>query len=96
MYNMSRKSKAKPARRRAGPSEAVGTAEFRANLAKYLKQASTGRPVLVQERGRSAYVLSRLEEEPPPSIVGCMRERTDYSAGAVVNAREQWRAGEMP
>lgn len=93
---MSRATRAKPTRRRAGHSEAVGTAEFRANLAKYLKQARTGRPVLVQERGRSAYVLSSLEDEPPSSIVGCMRERTEYFTGAVVNAGEQWRAGDMP
>lgn len=93
---MKRTGKAEPSRRSTAHSEAVGTAEFRANLAKYLKQASAGRPVLVQERGRSAYVLSRLESELPPSIVGCMRERTQYSAGAVVNASEQWRAGDMP
>jgi prevent-host-death family protein len=97
MYNMTRSARAKFARRHLpGPSEAVGTAEFRANLAKYLRQARTGRPVLIQERGRSAYVLSRLDEVPPSSIVGCMRERTECSSGVVVNAREQWRAGDMP
>lgn len=52
--------------------------------------------MVVQERGRSAYVLSKLEDEPIPSIFGCMRERTEYVAGTVVNADEQWCAGAMP
>lgn len=89
-------AKPKAVRRRVAGSDTVGTAEFRANLAKYLKQASAGRPVIVQERGRDAYVLSKLEEAPPASIVGCMRERTEYTSGEVVNASERWRAGAMP
>ena len=95
--HMSRAVKAKSTRRRrAAHSEAVGTAEFRANLAKYLRQAGAGRPVIVQERGRNAYVLTKVEDERPESILGCMRERTEYAAGEVVNAAEQWRAGTMP
>jgi prevent-host-death family protein len=95
---VSRTAKPKAGRRRRAPvhAEAVGTAEFRANLAKYLKQASAGRPVIVQGRGRSAYVLSKLEDAAPPSIVGCMRERTEYAAREVVNASEQWRSGAIP
>lgn len=97
MYMMSRVAKPKStSRRTTGQTEAVGTAEFRANLAKYLKEASAGRPVIVQERGRPAYVLSKLEAEAPTSIVGCMRERTEYVAGAVVSAAERWRAGALP
>lgn len=96
MYIMNRSAKSKPARRRqVKDSESVGTAEFRAKLAKYFQQANAGRPVIIRERARSAYVLSRLEEVPPPSIVGCMRERTELS-GDVVNANEPWRPGDLP
>lgn len=77
-------------------AERVGAAEFRGNLAKYLKQASAGRPVIIQERGRSAYVLVKLEDESPPSIFGCMSERTEYVVGTVVNAAERWSPGAMP
>lgn len=93
---MTRPGKAQTVRRSAAALEAVGVAEFRANLAKYLKQASVGRRVIVRERGRRAYVLSSLEEEAAPSIVGCMRERTELGNGEVVNALESWRAGPMP
>jgi prevent-host-death family protein len=94
---MSRIAKAKP----KGPistshAQRVGAAEFRGNLAKYLKQAKAGTPVIIQERGRSAYVLSRFEEGPKLSAFGCMRERTQYTAGAVVNASEPWPPGGMP
>lgn len=74
----------------------VGVAEFRGNLAKYLKQAKAGTPVIIQERGRSAYVLLKFEEGAKASAFGCMRERTQYGAGAVVNAGESWPPGRMP
>ena len=74
----------------------VGAAEFRGNLAKYLKQAKAGTPVIIQERGRSAYVLLKFEDAPPASAFGCMRERTEYVAGEVVNANETWAPGVMP
>jgi prevent-host-death family protein len=77
-------------------AERVGVAEFRGNLAKYLKQASAGRPVIIQERGRGACVLLALEDEPAPSIFGCMKDRTAYVCGAVVNAAERWPSGGMP
>jgi prevent-host-death family protein len=78
-------------------AERVGSAEFRGNLAKYLKRAKSGRPVIIQERGRSAYVLVRFEEEDAAPAFGCMRERTEYAAGTVLNAtRESWSAGGMP
>jgi hypothetical protein len=76
-------------------AEHVGTTEFRGNLAKYLKQASAGRPVIIQERGRDAYILLKFEDEPP-SIFGCMRERTEYVSGTIVNAVESWSPGLMP
>lgn len=77
-------------------AERVGAAEFRGNLAKYLKQAKSGRPVIIQERGRSAYVLLKFEEEASMLAFGCMRERTEYTAGAIVNADEPWAPGAMP
>lgn len=89
------KSKA-PAPSSLERADRVGTAEFRGNLAKYLKQVSAGRPVVIQERGRSAFVLLKLEEEPLPSVFGCMRHRTEIAAGAVVNAAERWSAGGIP
>ena len=94
---MGRVTKPKPTHRQpVGASDAVGTAELRANLAKYLARASAGRPVIIQDRGRRAFIISKLEEEAPRSVFGCMRERTEYVAGAVVNAGEPWRAGAMP
>lgn len=51
--------------------------------------------MIVQEHGRNAYLLTKLEETPPPSIVGCMRERTDCAAGEVVNASEPWDPGPL-
>lgn len=90
---MRRAAKRKP--ERSNHAERVGTAEFRANLAKYLKQASSGQPVIIQERGRSAYILSRFEE-PPPSVFGCMGGRTEYVAGTVVHGNERWSGGDMP
>lgn len=77
-------------------AERVGSAKFRGNLAKYLKQVKSGRPVVIEERGRSAYVLLKFEEEESTSVFGCMRERTDYAAGTVVNAAEPWSPGAMP
>jgi prevent-host-death family protein len=97
MYMMSRA--ANSARKRARSlthAERVGAAEFRANLAKYLKQAEAGRPVIVQDRGRGACLVSRFDEEPPPSILGSMSSRTEYVAGSVVDAGETWAGGEMP
>lgn len=82
-------------RRRVDESETVGVSEFRAKLAKYFEQVSEGRTVVIRERARSAYVLSALEEVPPPSIVGCMRERTELTCD-VVNASESWRPGDLP
>lgn len=76
-------------------AEHVGTTEFRANLAKYLKRASAGQPIIIQERGRSAYILSKFEDEPP-SIFGCMKERTEYIRGTIVYADESWSPGAMP
>ena len=77
-------------------AERVGTAEFRGNLAKYLKQAKSGTPVIIQGRGRVAYLLLKFEGEASPSAFGCMRERTRYMPGAVVNAAEPWSPGAMP
>lgn len=94
---MSRGAKGKKKTRASvAHAERVGTAEFRGNLAKYLKQASAGRPVIIQERGRSAYVLAKLDDEPRPSVFGCMSDRTEYVAGTVVNAAERWSPGVMP
>jgi len=74
----------------------AGSAELRANLAKYLKLVKGGRPLIVQERGKSAYVLLKYEEQPPESVLGCLRDRTEYVRGTVVNAKEAWSAGELP
>lgn len=77
-------------------ADCVGTAEFRGNLAKYLKQAKLGRPVVIQERGRRAFLLTLVEEDAPRSVFGCMRARTEYMAGTIVNAAESWSTGVMP
>lgn len=78
-------------------AERVGAAEFRGNLAKYLNRAKAGRPVIIQERGKSAYILVRFEDDEAAPAFGCMRERTECAAGAVVNAtRESWSAGGLP
>ncbi len=77
-------------------AERVGASEFRANLAKYLKLAKAGTTVIIQERGRNAYVLVGAEDDAQPDGFGCMRDRTEYVPGAVVGARESWRAGRMP
>ncbi len=74
----------------------VGVAEFRGNLAKYLQQAEAGTPVVIQDRGASKYVLLRFDEDAPLPIFGCMRERTAYAKGAVVNATEPWPVGALP
>jgi prevent-host-death family protein len=74
----------------------VSAAEFRKHVRKYLKAASTGHDVIIQERGRSAYVLRRLETKERPSIFGCMREFTQCEAGVVWNATEEWGASELP
>lgn len=78
-------------------AEHVGTAEFRGNLAKYLRQAKAGRPVVVQERGKNAYVLLKFEEQAPPSVFGCMRDHTDLGDDAVLNASASiWRQNKLP
>ena len=87
---MSRSSKS------SATAERVGAAEFRTNLAKYLKLARSGRKVIIQQRGRNAFVLTRFEEGAPTTVLGCMRDRTQCAEGAVINARETWSAGEMP
>jgi prevent-host-death family protein len=76
--------------------ERVGAAEFRTNLAKYLKLARSGRQVIIQQWGRNAFVLTRLEEGAPTTVFGCMRDRTQCAEDAVVGARETWPAGELP
>ncbi len=93
---MSRIATSKLRRKPSDRAERVGTAEFRRNLATYLKRADTGVPVIIQDRGRDAYLLSRIEDEERDSVVGGMRERTEYTPGTVVNALERWRPGEMP
>lgn len=92
MY-MSRR--AKSAETAPARSDHVGTAEFRGNLAKYLRRVRAGGSVVIQERGRDAYLLSKFEPRPT-SIFGCMRERTEYVSGSVVNAAEAWSAGLLP
>jgi Antitoxin Phd_YefM, type II toxin-antitoxin system len=74
----------------------VGVADFRGNLAKYLKDAKAGRPIVVLERGKKAYVLQRFDETPLPSVWGGMHARTEYVQGEVVNACESWPSGRMP
>jgi prevent-host-death family protein len=80
----------------AAHAEHVGTAEFRAHLAKYLESARSGRPVVIQERGKDAYVLVRFEEAGARRPFGCMSGRTEYAEGAIVNASEKWAPGDMP
>jgi prevent-host-death family protein len=80
----------------AAHAEHVGTAEFRARLAKYLARARAGRPIVIQERGRDTYVLLRLEPAGAPDAYGCMRGRIEYAGGAVVNASEAWTPGDVP
>jgi prevent-host-death family protein len=77
-------------------AERVGIAKLRGNLARYLEQARAGRPVIVQERGRDAYVLIRLEEDGETPPFGCLADRTDYARDVVLGAKERWRAGELP
>jgi len=77
-------------------AERVGTAELRGNLAKHLRAVGAGRALVIQDRGRDAYLLSKLADESPPSVFGCMRDRTDHGAAAVVNAAEPWSPGVMP
>jgi antitoxin (DNA-binding transcriptional repressor) of toxin-antitoxin stability system len=74
----------------------VGTAEFRTNLAKYLKLARAGQNVVILQRGRIAFVLSRFEEAAPLPVLGCLRDRTEYVQGAVLNAKESWDGGDLP
>lgn len=76
-------------------AESVGVAELRANLAKYLKLAASGRAVIVRERGRPAFVLTRYQE-PDEGIFGCMKDRIRYTEGTVLNANETWSPGDMP
>lgn len=91
------KSAAKTSRK-ISPAHArsVGASELRGNLAKYLKLAKAGTTVIIQERGRNAYVLLRFEDDAERPAFGCLRERTEYVSGAVVSAREDWRPGELP
>jgi len=93
---MRNKSEHNPANLSLAHATRVGSAELRANLAKYLKLVKGGRPLIVQERGKSAYVLLKYEEQPPESVLGCLRDRTEYVRGTVVNAKEAWSAGELP
>lgn len=74
----------------------VGAAEFRGNLAKYLRQAESGRAVIIEGRDRSAYVLLKLEEDVSASVFGCMRDRTEYTAGTVFRSAEEWSPGSIP
>ena len=96
---MARAAKSKP---RLGVSAAqadhVGTAEFRAQLAKYLERARAGRAVVIQERGRDAYVLVRFDDARGEASqpFGCMRARTEYAEGAIVSGAETWSPGKMP
>ncbi len=83
------------ARKPRSHAESVGIADLRANLAKYLKLAAMGRPVIVRERGRAAYVLTRYQEQED-EVFGCMRERTQYTEGTILNADESWPPGTMP
>lgn len=76
--------------------ERVGTAELRGNLAKYLRTVESGHPLIIQDRGRDAYLLSKLASGAAPSIFGCMRDRTDHVPGSVTNAGESWSPGAMP
>ena len=96
MRSAGARSRPRISRISAAHAERVGSAEFRGNLAKYLKQAKSGRPVIIEERGRSVYVLLRFEESESASVFGCMRERTEYVAGAIVNATERWSPGTLP
>ncbi len=80
----------------AAGAERVGITELRGNLAKYLKQAKAGRVVIIQERGRSAYVLASFAAAAPASVLGCMRSRTEYTSGATLGATEDWDAGSLP
>jgi hypothetical protein len=41
-------------------------------------------------------MLLKFEEGARAPAFGCMRERTEYAAGAVVNAGESWPPGRMP
>ncbi|MGQ0504244.1 MAG: type II toxin-antitoxin system Phd/YefM family antitoxin [Myxococcaceae bacterium] len=84
------RSRRYPTRTSPPVAERVGTAEFRAHLAKYLRSARGGRAVVIEERGHGAYLLTRLEEPTRSTILGCMRDRTEYSSGTVVNAGETW------
>lgn len=77
-------------------AERVGTAEFRTNMAKYFRLAKSGRQVIILQHGRSAYLLTGIEEAAPRSVLGCLRDRTLYVAGAVVNAKETWAGGSLP
>ena len=74
----------------------VGTAEFRTNLAKYLRLAETGHRVVILQRGKGACVLSRFDGNAPAPVLGCMQDRTEMAAGAVVNAGEAWEGGALP
>lgn len=90
------KRRAKPPAPREDRTEHVGTADFRKKLAKYLKHSEAGGIVVIRDRGRDAYVLTKLDAPSNPSGFGCMRERTEYQEDAVVNATEAWRPGKMP
>ena len=74
----------------------VGTAEFRRQLAAYLKLARAGQEVVIQERGHDAYLLVRLAASPPPSVFGGMRDDTDYDPDVILNAEESWEPGSLP
>lgn len=79
---------------RAG-ADHVGTTDLRANLAKYLRRVKAGRIVIVQERGEDAYVITKVEPKRR-SGRGCMRDRTTYVEGAILNADEDWTVPDFP
>jgi len=88
----------KPSRAKALPRIEVGVAELRRELARYLRAAEAGREIVIQDRGRDAFVLRRYEPERDPKGIGfgCMRDQTEYTAGTIWNADEAWAAGELP
>ncbi|MGH7283403.1 MAG: hypothetical protein ACRELY_17890 [Polyangiaceae bacterium] len=76
-------------------AEHVGTADFRANLAKYLRRVKLGRVLVVQERGKDSFMISKIEPLAD-SGRGCMKDRTTYEPGAILNAEEDWTPPDFP
>jgi hypothetical protein len=65
-------------------------------MAGYLKLAESGRQIIILQRGKGTFMLVKVEEDAPSSVFGCMQDRTQLQAGAVLNAQEDWRAGSLP